>query len=112
MSVTCLSQTAPSVSSLNELSVLPCRLRDWQTELAIAEDDSERDTDEMPYPIESVCKEPPMPSDIALEQFDIALVEYADDRPVPEEPEAMAIGPHIAEAVYEYSLREPAMCVW
>jgi hypothetical protein len=106
-----LPQLAQSGSFLNQSLLAPRRLVCLQTEPQLTEEPTDR-VDESPFPIEPGCEEPPMPSDIAPEQFEIAEIVYADDRPVPDEPEAMVIGPHIAEMVYEYSLREPVMCVW
>ena len=106
-----LPQPTQSISSLYRSPVPSRRIVCLHNEPQIADDEFDR-VDESPFPIEPGCAEPPMPGDMAPEQFDVAVVVYEGDSPVPEEPEALVIGPHIAETVYEYLQRESVMCVW
>ena len=77
---------------------------DWPIET-----DREPD-DESPFEVVSLCDEPPMPEMGHTEQHEV--VAYGENDLVPEEPEAMVIGPHMAEMIFEYSQREPVQCVW
>ena len=66
--------------------------------------------EESPFEVVSSCDEPPIPDVVHDEQYEV--VTYGENDSVLEEPEAMVIGPHMAEAIYEYSQMEPYPCVW
>jgi hypothetical protein len=69
--------------------------------------------DESPFEIDPRCVEPLMPDVVCAEDTHADhWFGYVDDEPAPEEPEHLAIGPHVAQAVLQYAQMEPVACVW